>query len=41
MTVQSFKDLIGWQKAIDLVAEIYEATKVFPKEEIYALTNQL
>ena len=41
MTVQSFRDLIAWQKAIDLVAEIYEATKGFPKEEIYALTNQL
>lgn len=41
MTVQSHKDLIAWQKSIDLVAEIYEATKAFPKDEIYALTNQL
>jgi four helix bundle protein len=41
MTVQSFRDLIAWQKSIDLVADIYEATKTFPKDEVYALTNQL
>ena len=41
MTVQSFKDLIAWQKSIDLVADIYDATKSFPKDEVYALTNQL
>ena len=41
MTVKSFKDLIVWQKAMDLVAEVYRITKQFPKEEIYSLTNQL
>ena len=30
-----------WQKSMDLVEEIYSATRSFPKEEIYALTNQL
>jgi len=41
MAVTHYKDLIVWQKAIDLVCLIYETTKAFPKEEIYGLTNQL
>ena len=38
--VESFKDLIVWQKGIELVNEIYKVTKHFPKEELYGLTNQ-
>ena len=38
---QDFKKLIAWSKAMDLVAEVYEATRTFPKEEIYGLTAQL
>jgi four helix bundle protein len=38
---QNFKDLIAWQKAMDLVMDIYEITKQFPREEIYGLTSQL
>jgi four helix bundle protein len=38
---QNFRDLIAWQKAMDLVIEIYEITKKFPREEIYGLTSQL
>ena len=41
MSVQSYKDLIVWQKALDLVEIIYQVTKTFPKEELYGLTNQL
>ncbi|MBW6511066.1 MAG: four helix bundle protein [Desulfuromonadaceae bacterium] len=41
MSVQSYKDLTVWQKALDLVEMVYQATKVFPKEELYGLTNQL
>jgi four helix bundle protein len=41
MIVQSFKDLIVWQKAMDYTVEVYHLTKQFPKEELYALTNQL
>lgn len=37
----SFKDLIVWQKAHQLVVAIYKATKLFPKEEVFSLTNQL
>jgi four helix bundle protein len=35
---RDYKDLIVWQKAIDLVVEIYTVTKAFPKEELYGLT---
>src|SRR5271170_6648614 len=37
----SYKDLIAWRKAMDLVTEIYRATRAFPREELYGLTNQL
>jgi four helix bundle protein len=36
-----YMDLIGWQKAMDLVTEIYRLTKTLPKEEIFGLTSQL
>ena len=41
MPVQHYQQLIAWQKAIDLVAAIYEATARFPKEELYGLTSQM
>jgi len=37
----SFKDLLVWRKAVDLVTEVYRATRDFPREEIYGLTSQL
>ncbi|MCU1286198.1 MAG: ribosomal protein [Acidobacteriales bacterium] len=37
----SYRDLLVWQKAISLVAEIYRFTRAFPKDEIYGLTSQL
>lgn len=36
-----FKELIVWQKSIDLVAKIYKVTEKFPSNEIYGLTSQL
>ena len=41
MTVRNYSELIVWQKAMDLVEEIYAATKQFPKEELYGLTSQI
>ncbi len=38
---QSYRDLIAWQKAMVLVAEIYKASEGFPKHELYGLTSQL
>jgi four helix bundle protein len=38
---KSYKDLIVWQRAMDLVVEVYSLTKLLPREELYGLTNQL
>ena len=37
----SYRDLIAWQKAMELVALIYRITQSFPRDELYGLTSQL
>ncbi len=37
----SFRDLQVWQKAMELVTEVYRLSKGFPREEVYGLTSQL
>jgi four helix bundle protein len=39
--VKSFHDLVAWQKAMELVTEIYKMSQKFPKEEIFGLTSQI
>ncbi len=39
--IKSHRDLIVWQKAMDLVVATYHASKCFPKEEAYGLTAQM
>jgi len=39
--IESFKDLIVYQKAYKLAKEIFEISKSFPKEERYSLTDQM
>jgi four helix bundle protein len=39
--VSSYKDLVVWQKSVELVTEIYAATAKFPREEAFGLTSQL
>jgi len=39
--VQSYQDLIVWQRAIVLVESIYRATHSWPREESYGLTSQV
>ena len=39
--IQNYKELIVWQKAMDLTTEVYRLTKKSPKDELYGLTNQL
>ena len=34
------KKLEAWKQAIDLAIGVYRATAVFPKEELYGMTNQ-
>jgi four helix bundle protein len=38
---QHYKDLIVWQKSMDLANAIYDATDAFPKRETYSLTDQM
>src|SRR5437867_12732204 len=38
---QHYKDLIAWQKAMDLVVEIYATTEQFPSREKFSLTDQI
>jgi len=35
------KDLIAWQKAMDLVESVYRFTAKLPREELYGLTSQM
>ena len=37
---KTFEDLIVWQKAQQLVLEVYQITSHFPQHEIYGLTSQ-
>jgi four helix bundle protein len=39
--VQSFRDLLVWQRSIQLATSIYRLTGDFPREEIYGLTSQM
>ena len=39
--VRTFKDLIVWRKAFDLVVEIYRLTCEFPRHELYGLSSEL
>jgi len=39
--IRSHRDLIVWQKAMDLVVSVYRATDSFPKAETYGLTSQI
>ncbi len=41
MQKHSYRDLLVWQKAIDISQEIYELTKLFPRDEQFALTSQM
>jgi four helix bundle protein len=38
---QSFKDLIAWQRSIELTTDIYKLTSRFPDSERFGLTNQM
>jgi four helix bundle protein len=41
MKIQTYRDLKVWQLAMDIVTDIYRLSSAFPKEERFALTNQL
>ncbi len=39
--MQNYKELKVWQKSHSFTLKVYEITKLFPKAELYSLTNQL
>lgn len=39
--IKSHRDLVVWQKSMDLVVGIYQISKGFPKDETYGLTSQM
>ena len=39
--IHTYKDLIVWQKAMDLVVSVYILTEKFPREELYGLISQM
>ena len=41
MPINSYRDLIAWQKAMDLAQCIYDLTDSFPREEAFGLRPQL
>ncbi|MEK7207972.1 MAG: four helix bundle protein [Patescibacteria group bacterium] len=41
MEIHSYKDLIVWQKGIEMVIEVYRMTEQFPKSELYGLASQM
>ena len=38
---RGYRDLIVWQKAMDLVPDVYRLTKRLPREELYGLSSQI
>ncbi len=40
-TVQSYRELVAWQKSMKFVAEAYRLTTKFPTHELYGLVSQL
>lgn len=39
--MKTFRDLLIWQKAMNLVTNTYQITEKFPKEELFGLTSQI
>ncbi len=40
-TIHSYRDLIVWQRSMQLVIEMYRISEFFPKSELYGLTSQM
>jgi|SRR5215510_11470073 len=41
MKVKNYQELLAWQRAMDLVEEVYKASQSFPRDEIYGLKSQI
>lgn len=40
-TLSSYRELIVWQKAIEMVSDVYRITRSFPRNEMFGLTAQM
>lgn len=41
MSVQNYRQLVAWQKAMDLAEAVHVVTRAFPRDELFGLTSQL
>src|SRR5262249_50952074 len=41
MSIESYRDLEVWQRAMDLAEQCYTVTKTFPREELLGMTSQI
>lgn len=41
MAINSFRGIIAWQRAHELVLQVYRVTKTYPKNEEFCLVNQI
>jgi len=41
MALRSYRELLVWQKAMDLVTECYRIATLLPKTELYGLKSQI
>jgi four helix bundle protein len=39
--ITSFEDLVVWQESQNFAVAVYKLTKLFPKDELFAMTSQL
>ncbi len=40
MPIESYRNLIVWQKSMDLVIAVYQMTSCYPKSELFGLVSQ-
>lgn len=41
MAIKTFRDLVAWQRGMELTRAIYRATQSMPKTELFGLTSQM
>ena len=39
--IRSYRDLIVWQKSVEMVVVVYKTTKKFPSSEQFGITSQI
>lgn len=39
--IKDYKELVVWQKAMDLAEEVHKIIRKFPKEELFGLCSQM